>query len=72
MKTIESFSGTHIQYDSVGDAYFKFLSLKKYLEKIATHFIDIIEELESTRCTLKIKLIVGFFFEYDGFDKKVE
>ena len=34
------------------------------------YFIDIIEELKSTRSSWKIKLILGVGFEYD--DKKVE
>lgn len=36
------------------------------------HFIDIVEELKSTRYSWKMKLTVGMFFEYDGKYKKVE
>ena len=55
-KTIKGSDGTHIQQDSDDDAYFKVLSLKKYLEKIKTHVIAIIEELRRTRSSWKMKL----------------
>ena len=35
------------------------------------HFIDIIEELKSTRSSWKMKLKVGVVFEYDDDDKKI-
>ena len=37
-----------------------------------THFVDINEEMSCTRCSLKTKLIVGLFYDYDGDDKKAE
>lgn len=43
IKTIESFDGTHIQYDSDGDVYFKALVVVEYLSEMKTHFTDIIE-----------------------------
>ena len=49
VKTFYYFDGTYIQYDSDNDTYFKIFSAEEYLEKMKTHFFDIIEELESTR-----------------------
>ena len=37
-----------------------------------THFIDIFEELKSTRSSWKIKLIVGAVCKYDGDNRNVE
>lgn len=70
IKTIESFDGTHIQYDSDGDVYFKALVVVEYLSEMKTHFTDIIEQLRSTILSWKMKLIVGVGFKYD--DKKVK
>lgn len=49
VKTFYCFDGTYIQYDSDNDIYFKILSAEEHLEKMKTHFLDIIEELERTR-----------------------
>ena len=62
IKAILSSDGSYIQYDNEGDAYFKSLSLKKCLEKMKTHIIEIIEELNSARSSWKTKMIVGMFF----------
>ena len=60
-KSIESSDGTYIQYDNDGDIYFKTLSIEEYLEKIQEIFFDIIQELETTRSSWKMKLMVGWF-----------
>lgn len=49
VKTFYCFDGTYIQYDSDNDIYFKIHSAEEHLEKMKTHFLDIIEELERTR-----------------------
>ena len=71
-KSDSSFNGTYLQYCSDSDAYFKSLLLKKYFEKMKTHFIDIIGELKSTRSSWKIKLIVWLFFRIWWRQLKVE
>ena len=44
--------------------------MEEYFQEINTHFIDIREELKSTRSSWKMKVIVGIVFEYDGNYKK--
>lgn len=58
MKTIENFGCTYIQYGSNGDAYFKLLSIEKYIKEIKIRFTDIIEELRNTRSSWKIMMIM--------------
>ena len=53
VKTIESFYGTYIQYDSNGDTYFETLSAEENenenFKKMKIHFIDINEEFNNAR-----------------------
>ena len=50
---------------------FKALWVEEYLKEMKAQFINIIEELKSTRFSWKMKLMVGVVFEYDD-DKNVE
>ena len=63
---------TYIKYDSDIDTSFKGLSVEEYLKEGKTHFINIIENLKSTRSSWKIKLVLGVVFEYNNNYKKVE
>ena len=61
MKTIRSFDGN---YGSLW--YCKTLLVEKSRKVTTTHFIEVTEELKSTRSSWKMKLIIGMIFECDN------
>ena len=46
--------------------------MEEYLEKMRKHFVDVIEELKSTRFLWKIYLILRLYFEYYKSDRNIE
>ena len=71
IKTIENYDATYIQHESDGDTYFDVSSLKNYLERMKSHFINIIEDLKSTRSSYQMYLVIGNF-EYNKDHKKAK